>query len=58
MAVGGGYGTLSEMAYGMHFDRTVLALEGAPEVAGVARCADVDEAVARVAAAFLAPAPS
>ncbi len=34
IAVGGGYGTMTEMAYGLHFDRPVIALGGAPEVPG------------------------
>ncbi|MCP5152572.1 MAG: LOG family protein [Ectothiorhodospiraceae bacterium] len=53
VAVGGGYGTLTEMAYGKHFDRTVLALEDAPVVDGVPRCPSVEEAVVAVARAFL-----
>jgi len=35
VAVGGGYGTLSEMAFGLHFDKPVFALEGAPDIEGV-----------------------
>lgn len=53
VAVGGGYGTLSEMAFGLHFDRLVLALEDAPEVPGAIRCADVEEAADRLARRFL-----
>jgi uncharacterized protein (TIGR00725 family) len=53
IAIGGGYGTLSEMAFGMHFDRLVLALADAPELPGVARCASLDEALERVAARLL-----
>lgn len=45
VAIGGEYGTLSEMALGMHFDRLVLALLDAPEVPGVHRCGSVNEAV-------------
>lgn len=35
VAVGGGYGTMSEMAFGLHFDKPVFALEGAPNIEGV-----------------------
>jgi hypothetical protein len=41
------------MAFGMHFDRLVLALADAPELPGVARCASLDEALERVAARLL-----
>ncbi|MDH2329069.1 TIGR00725 family protein [Cereibacter sp. SYSU M97828] len=49
IAVGGGYGTLSEIAYGLHFDRLVLTLGNAPFAAGTLPCADVDDALARMA---------
>jgi uncharacterized protein (TIGR00725 family) len=35
IAIGGGYGTLSEIAYGLQFQRPVFGLEGAPSVTGV-----------------------
>lgn len=47
IAVGGGYGTITEMAYGLHFDRLVLGLCGAPAVPGAVVCADVAEALER-----------
>ncbi|GGF70745.1 hypothetical protein GCM10007301_33110 [Azorhizobium oxalatiphilum] len=53
VAVGGEYGTLSEMAFGMHFNRKVLAMLNAPTVPGTITCASVDEALAHVAARFL-----
>lgn len=53
IAVGGEYGTLSEMAFGLHFNRLVLALADAPEVRGAVRCASVEEAVEKVAARWL-----
>ena len=34
VAVGGSYGTLSEVAFGLHFGKLVLGLEGADPVAG------------------------
>ena len=40
IAVGGGYGTLSEVAFGLQFGRPVFALAGAPEVEGVRAMAD------------------
>lgn len=45
IAVGGGYGTITEMAFGLHFDRLVLGLCGAPAVPGAVVCADVDAAL-------------
>ena len=53
VAVGGGVGTITEMAYGLHYDRPVLALPSAPEVPGVQRFQDVDTVMAEVAVAFL-----
>jgi len=35
IAIGGGTGTLSEIAFALQFGRPVLTLEGAPQVAGV-----------------------
>lgn len=49
VAVGGGYGTLSEMAYGMQFGRKVFALADAPKVADAVELATVDEAVEAIA---------
>ncbi|MBZ8133681.1 TIGR00725 family protein [Afifella sp. IM 167] len=54
VAVGGGYGTLSEIAYGLHWDRLVLAMEGAPEVKGAIRCASLPEVLERLARHVLA----
>ncbi|MGP9819616.1 DNA-binding protein [Salinarimonas sp. NSM] len=53
VAVGGGYGTLSEISFGLHFDRLVLALEDAPAVDGAIRCADLEEVCNRLARRFL-----
>ncbi len=57
IAIGGGHGTLSEMALGLHFNRPVLALGNAPHVDGAIRCADEDEALARMAAHILGGRP-
>lgn len=54
VAIGGGVGTLSEMALGLQFNRLVLALADAPEVNGVARLGGADEAIARIADLLLA----
>ncbi|SRR6056297_1934540 len=50
IAVGGGYGTLSEIAFGLHYGRLVLTLDAAPEVEGAIRCTDIDDALDRLAA--------
>lgn len=57
VAIGGGYGTVSEAAYGLQFEKTVFGLAGAPELAGVRVCADVDEALERVARVALGFGP-
>lgn len=49
IAVGGAYGTISEMALAMQFNRLVLALPPAPEVPGVVRCPTPEDALRRVA---------
>lgn len=48
IAVGGGFGTLSEMAYGKQFHRPVFALANALKVDGVAYLDDVPAALAAV----------
>ena len=53
IAVGGSYGTLSEVAYGLHFSKPVIGLEGAAEVAGVCHVADADKAVEAALEALL-----
>ncbi|MEM9973541.1 MAG: TIGR00725 family protein [Pseudomonadota bacterium] len=35
VAIGGSYGTLSEVAYGLHFSKPVIGLEGAAKIDGV-----------------------
>jgi hypothetical protein len=49
IAVGGEYGTLSEMAFGLHFQRLVLALEDAPHVPGAIRAEDIEAALRHIA---------
>jgi uncharacterized protein (TIGR00725 family) len=47
IAIGGSYGTIAEMALALRLGRTVVALEGAPAVAGAVLVATAAEAVAR-----------
>ncbi|MDO5680785.1 MAG: lysine decarboxylase [Pelistega sp.] len=49
IAVGGGYGTMSEMAFGLHFEKLILALGEAPQLPEVVYCADVDEVMHKLA---------
>lgn len=51
VAVGGGYGTISEIAFGLQFEKRVFVLENGPRIEGVHLCSDpiqAAEAVARV----------
>lgn len=45
IAVGGSYGTLSEVAYGLHFSKPVIGLAGAADVEGVVHMNDPEAAV-------------
>jgi uncharacterized protein (TIGR00725 family) len=60
VAIGGGYGTLSEIAFGLQFGKPVLGLAGAPAVTGVVACDTVETALQHVAEAALnlPPAPA
>ncbi|PZO78861.1 MAG: TIGR00725 family protein [Sphingomonas hengshuiensis] len=53
VAVGGEYGTQTEMAFGMHFGRLVLAFGPGPAVAGVVAVRDTDDAIERIACRYL-----
>jgi len=51
VAIGGSYGTLSEVAFGLQYGKRVFGLEGAPAVDGVQQLPDANaalDAVARV----------
>jgi len=48
IAVGGGYGTLSEIALGLRLRRLVVTLPHAHRVDGAVACASVEDAIARV----------
>ena len=54
VAIGDSYGTLSEVALGLHFAKSVLGLAGAPAVRGVQPCADPQAALDAVARLVLA----
>ena len=54
VAIGGEYGTQTEMAFGMHFGRLVLTFGDVPAVTGVIACLDADEAIERIAQRYLA----
>lgn len=49
IAIGGGVGTLSEMALGLQFKRLVMATEDAPAVNGVPIVSTVDDIIERIA---------
>jgi uncharacterized protein (TIGR00725 family) len=48
IAVGDSYGTVSEVALGLHFGKLVVGLEGAAQLAGVEPVATVNDALMRV----------
>jgi len=52
-AIGGGYGTLSEIAFGLRFGRLVLTLLDAPAVEGCIPCPDIPTAMERIATHLL-----
>ena len=49
VALGGGYGTLAEIAFALQVGRPVFGLLGAPEIAGVTAVASVDDACREIA---------
>ncbi|MDJ0933029.1 hypothetical protein [Breoghania sp.] len=53
VVVGASYGTLSEVAYGLHFSKPVIGLAGAPGVEVVVHAKDVGEAAALLAECML-----
>lgn len=53
VAIGGGVGTLSEMALGLQFNRLVLATSDAPHVQGVSIVSTVDEILGQIAMRIL-----
>jgi len=53
VAIGGGVGTLSEMALGLQFGRLVLAMTDAPFVKGVEHIATIDTVIQKIATRIL-----
>ena len=53
IAVGGSYGTLTEAAYGRHFNKTVIGLLDPPRVDGLIRVETVDEAIGTLCTCLL-----
>ncbi len=53
VAIGGSYGTLSEVAYGLHFSKPVIGLAGAANVEGVIQVSDANAAVRAILEALL-----
>ena len=58
VAIGDSYGTLSEVALGLQFGKTVIGLAGAARVPGVQHVDGVEAALDAVADAVLGPASS
>lgn len=53
VAVGGGYGTISEIAFGLQFEKRVFGLADPPQVPGMTACRTPGEAAEGVARAVL-----
>lgn len=53
IAVGGGHGTTSEIAFGLQFGTPVFGLAGAPELAGVTQLSDPEDALRAVTRVLL-----
>ncbi|WP_333828231.1 TIGR00725 family protein [Pararhodobacter sp.] len=56
IAVGGSYGTLTEVAYGLHFGKAVIGLSDAPRVEGVQHADSVGAAIRLMLEALAAAA--
>lgn len=57
VAVGGGYGTISEVAFALQFGRPVFTLLDGPTIAGARPCASPEDAVEGVAQVVLGLSP-
>lgn len=53
VAIGGGYGTISEVALGLQFERVVFTALDGPQMAGTCRCATADDVIDGVAKVVL-----
>ena len=56
IAVGQSYGTLTEVAYGLHFSKVVIGLENPPRIDGLTVAESVEEAIEHAAEALIASA--
>lgn len=56
IAIGGSYGTLSEIAYGLHFSKPVITLADAHDIQGTERASDARDALDRLAGYMMASA--
>jgi uncharacterized protein (TIGR00725 family) len=56
VAVGGSYGTLTEVAYGLHFGKPVIGIEDPPSAPGLERATGPEDALDRLAAHLIAQA--
>jgi len=53
VAIGGGYGTISEIAFGLQFKKKVIGLSGAPNIPGILPCRSPKEAGVQIARVIL-----
>ncbi len=53
VVIGGGYGTISEIAYGLQFGKTVLSIEKEPHVDGMEHLSSVDKLIERICTCVL-----
>lgn len=53
VAIGGGYGTMSECAFALQFNKPVFGMDGAPDIPGVETLSSIEQASDRVARALL-----
>lgn len=58
VAIGGSYGTLSEIAYGLHFSKPVIVLADAHDVDGTERAESAQDALDRLCSHLMADAKS
>ena len=49
IAIGNSYGTLSEIAYGLHFSKAVIGLAGAPKINGLIAVKSPEDAITKMA---------
>jgi hypothetical protein len=54
VVIGNSYGTLSEVALGLQFGKTVIGISGAADVPGVRHCSQAETVIMMVARTVLA----